>query len=459
MKLRMLQLVLILVATITSFIVLLEYKKEVIETRPKPRPVQQNDTVKLDYNEYVKLDYDEYESNQYNITKWKLFVGNHSMDDLIHDQPKVFRVNKSRTDAHEQYLKSIDSDFRESISRSVPIHCYSGEYGLFPKKYRKFIDLLVEYSHFHKHQPTTRVLVWKCIKRGFGDRLRGIAFTLALAMFSGRKLFIDWDRDTTLQYLVPNLIDWHISKSEFQNKSRNFNIVDARISKTKWKEFFQQIHGDVPHIVIATNLGLTTLFSDANRKWFKRAHIQAGFNKLSNYEINSVIGFIFRYLFKVDPMIIKEVESAMRVLQINKAPFLGLHLRTGFVGSPTLNENHQKLIKDTSEWMEAFECAVHQADTHIGNNSLIYFATDSNKAKEMAIDKFGLRFRSLDIELIHINNSKGRLDEGIINMLVEMLILSHSYVHIRGLSVFSYISETLCSIPAERVYHGAHYCK
>ncbi len=41
-----------------------------------------------------------------------MFVGNHSMDDLIHDQSKVFRVSKSRTDAHEQYLKSIDSDFR-----------------------------------------------------------------------------------------------------------------------------------------------------------------------------------------------------------------------------------------------------------------------------------------------------------------------------------------------------------
>ncbi len=446
MRLR-LPLFIVLVATLTSVIVLLEYKKGVVgnSTSPKPRPVKQNDTVKLgDYN---------------NITKWKLFVGNHSMDDLIHDQPKVFVV--------KQYLKSIDSDFRESISRSVPIHCHSGEYGLFPKKYRKFIDLLVEYSHFHKHQPTTRVLVWKCLKGeicgGFGDRLKGITLTLALAMFSRRKLFINWERDTTLQYLEPNLIDWnsqHIGTSEFQNTSTS-TLFYSNSNKKNWEKFLQQIHGDVPHIVLGTNLDLQIPLNylDTGQKWLKKSFTLAGLVDLSIYEINSVLGLAFRYLFKVDPMIIKEVESAMRVLQINDTPFLGLHLRAGFVGSPTLDENHQKIIKNTSRWMEAFECAVHQADTHIGNNSLIYFATDSNRAKEMAIDKFGLRFRSLDMELIHIDHSKGKLDEGIINMLVEMLILSQSYVHIRALSGFSYVSETLCSIPAERVYHGAHYCK
>ncbi len=445
---RLLVLVFILVA-------ILQYK--VIVNRPgpssrpsqakvKPRPVQQSDTVKLD---------------RY---KWKLFVGNYSMDDLPHDQPEVFRVNKSIMDAHKEYLKSIDSDFRESISRSVPIYCNSGEYGLFPKKYRMFMDLLVKYSHFHKHQPTTRVLVWKCLKGefcgGLGDRLRGITFTLALAMFTGRKLFINWERDTTLQYLEPNLIDWHISTSEFQNRSTSiYNSVGGHINEADWQKFLQQIRGDIPHIVIGTNRVLTKLFKKASKNLFKNAYIHAGFNNISHYEINSLIGFTFRYLFKVDPMIIEEVESAMRVLQINKAPFLGLHLRTGFVGSSTRDDNFSKLIKDTSKWMEAFECAVHQADTHIGNNSLIFFATDSNVAKEMAISKFGLRFRSLDMELLHIDYSKDELDKGIINMLVEMLILSQSYVHIRGLSGFSYVSENLCSIPAERVYHGDHYCK
>ena len=86
--------------------------------------------------------------------------------------------------ARNEYLMSIDSDFRTNISHSVPIHCYSGEYGLFPKKYRKFIDLLIEYSRFHSHQPTTKVLFWQCSRRGIcgglGDRMRGVPLSLVL---------------------------------------------------------------------------------------------------------------------------------------------------------------------------------------------------------------------------------------------------------------------------------------
>ncbi len=211
--------------------------------------------------------------------------------------------------------------------------------------------------------------------------------------------------------------------------------------------------------MIDTNLEFYSLFiedSIIGQKWLKDAFTQVGFNELSNYEINSIMGLAFRYLFKVDPMIIKEVESAMRVLQINKAPFLGLHLRTGFVGSRFF-ERHTKLSQDTSKWTNVFERAVRQADKDIGNNSLIFFATDSSKAKEMAVNKFGLRFRSLNMDVIHIDKSSN--NNGLISMLVEILILSQSYAFIRGLSGFAYVSESICSVPAEHAYHGARdYC-
>ncbi len=197
---------LVVLFTIVITLVLWEHKKEVVETRPIPRPVvERSDTV------IVKQLYKAPANSAEN--KWKLFLGiNHSMDDLKDIQSKVFQVNEYKMDAHEQYLKSIDSDFRESISRSVPIHCYSGEYGLFPKKYRKFIDLLVEYSHFHNHQPTTRVLVWECLRTG---TCGGIA--LGLAMLSGRKLFIDWKADNLLQYLEPNVINCIVRSGRTQH--------------------------------------------------------------------------------------------------------------------------------------------------------------------------------------------------------------------------------------------------
>ena len=101
--------------------------------------------------------------------KWTLFLGNQSIDNSKYNPPKVFQADESKMDAsRKDYFMSIDPDFRKNISRSVPIHCYSGEYGLFPKKYRKFIDLLIEYSHFHNNQTTatTKVLVWQCSRIG-----------------------------------------------------------------------------------------------------------------------------------------------------------------------------------------------------------------------------------------------------------------------------------------------------
>ncbi len=87
----------------------------------------------------------------------------------------------------------------------------------------------------------------------------------------------------------------------------------------------------------------------------------------------------------MDPMIIKEVESAKKILQINNTTFLGMHLRTGFVGSKRINDSYQ--VKNNASWMKSLEYAVHRADKQIGYESLIFFATDSDIAKPYRQDK------------------------------------------------------------------------
>ncbi len=42
--------------------------------------------------------------------------------------------------------------------------------------------------------------------------------------------------------------------------------------------------------------------------------------------------------------------------------------------------------------MKSLEYAVHRADKQIGNESLIFFATDSDMAKEMAIAKINMDY-------------------------------------------------------------------
>ena len=64
----------------------------------------------------------------------------------------------------------------------LPIRCFPGSEGLFPKKYDKLLLSLAEYAVLHCKTSNVRKLIWKCgpgdLCGGLVDRLRGIAFTL-----------------------------------------------------------------------------------------------------------------------------------------------------------------------------------------------------------------------------------------------------------------------------------------
>ena len=44
----------------------------------------------------------------------------------------------------------------------LPITCFPGSEGLFPKKYTKFLLALAEYAPFHSNTSNVRKLIWKC---------------------------------------------------------------------------------------------------------------------------------------------------------------------------------------------------------------------------------------------------------------------------------------------------------
>ena len=78
----------------------------------------------------------------------------------------------------------------------LPIKCFSGNEGLFPNKYDKLLLTLAEYATFHSEAGNAYYLIWECEAGGdcggLGDRLRGIALTLLLAVFSRRRLLLYW---------------------------------------------------------------------------------------------------------------------------------------------------------------------------------------------------------------------------------------------------------------------------
>ena len=85
-----------------------------------------------------------------------------------------------------------------------------------------------------------------------------------------------------------------------------------------------------------------------------------------------------------------------RALQLTNQPYAGVHLKTGFVGVKGTNDqfDHPKIIKGKANWKTVLGCTVSKANDLLGNSNLMFLATDSNVAKEIAINMQVGRFKN-----------------------------------------------------------------
>ena len=318
-----------------------------------------------------------------------------------------------------------------------------------------------------------RVLAWHCRLHGcggIGDRLRGVLSTFALALFSRRRFVMYWGAPNENLYLRPNMINWDdkqaIDKIR-QSKKNDTNVkklyvdsVPFFFKRKTWQSNLSIIQGDTPIVALATNIEVNSLLSNyttTGQKWIKEGLNQAGLANLSKRDLINLSGIVFRYLFVLEPSLINEVKSAMTVLGIDGIPYVGLHIRTGFDGSHTVKDDSNiKCIKDRKKWMKALQCAVDRANKYTGNNSYIFLATDSHSVRDLAVSKFGLRFRSLDIGGFHIGKMKqhhvitNEEDKGILSMLVDVILLARSYILVRWSSGYAHMAAVMCGIPKKR---------
>ena len=403
---------------------------------------------------------------------WKLYTGKRA----LHDNHKMDHKN-----SHQRDSTSIDKGIREGIeNKSIPFQCYPGEYGFFPPKYQKFINLLTEYTMNESKMSNKRVLAWHCRSDhpcgGIGDRLRGVLTTFALAIFSRRRFVMYWEAPSENLYLRPNMINWDdkqtideikLSKKNDTNVQKfivriiapNYFSVAQRLKS--WQSHLSIIRGDTPIVALATNIEVDSLLSNyttTGQKWIREGLNQAGLANLSKRDLIDLLGIVFRYLFVLEPSLINEVKNAMTVLGIDGIPYVGLHIRTGFHGSHTVRDDPNiKYIKDRTKWMKILQCAVDRANKYIGNNSYIFLATDSPLVRDLAMSKFGLRFRSLDIGGFHVDkmNKQSHVitneeDKGIVSMLVDVILLARSYILVRWSSSYAHIAAVICGIPKKR---------
>ena len=389
-----------------------------------------------------------------------------------------------------------------NLLHSLQLTCHSGSEGLLPKKYERFLQYLDEYATFHRDSVTsdeTPTLVWLCDAYqhcgGLADRMKGITYSLLVAMFTRRRLQLSWGGSLYGEqtYLKPNAIDWTVPSEQFGEVgyySEDYFAFDPNLETgLHFLHLFSVLGGigidvsveDLEHslrliaesnsssnkvIILSTNLEPNALMNrtkNLGQQWIIDGLKQYGLYQLSFQDLDDLVGIVFRYLFQFTDELIAELSSARGVLGISEhQKYTGVHLRTGFAGSPSQETvDHPKLIRTKQEWERVLNCAVKTADSLLGQTSVLFLATDSSLVKHLAIAEHGSRFRTLDNTLIHLDRMEKyphepfqNETEGTLSTWIDFLLLAESYAQVRTDSGFPFAAGQLCSLPPTRTYNG-----
>ena len=355
----------------------------------------------------------------------------------------------------------------------LPIKCLSGSEGLFPKKYDKLLLTLAEYAKFHSKAGNAHCLIWKCEAGfdcgGLGDRLRGIALTLLLAVFSRRRFLLYWGTPNGEHiYLKPNVINWKSEKSNVE-KATFFSVMQLNSALNAIS-----LNNSV-NIAMSTNFELELVKTMKNRpQWLIDGTKRTGLNDLSNHDINELFGITLRYLFQIRDDVIAKVNAAKLSMNLSKQKYVAVHVRTGFVGSELAKREYkdhtQKLLPKKEQWEQMLTCAVAVANNVTGPSSPIFLATDSELVKDLARHMYGGRFKTLDLVFTHVDYINKKIGaniaerKGLISVWVDFLLLAQSYAQVRSGadciwgSGFALGSGHLCALPRNRTFIGLNKC-
>lgn len=411
--------------------------------------------------------------------QWKMYVNSKYSDsdrNYFYDGSKHGPLSPSTCKRH--YLK-LTSDVPMKLQLKMLsgffLTCYPQKEGIFPKIYTKFLSVLSKYADDHHRMSNShRTLVWQCPVNedcgGLADRFKGMTFALLLAIFSNRRFVLDWQSPENV-YFKPNIINWmdrnlqkilrspnythclpdgHFFKFHLYEDSKYPFFID---SKDTVQKYFDVLAGNESVVVMVTNMevSLISQYLRKTKSWITKGYQRAGLLNLKDHELGDILGLVLRYLFQLNTELSNHLVKARKVLKLTGQAYTGLHLRSGFVGVKHAKEwPHKKLISDKKKWEVILQCAVTTANKFLGNNSLIFLATDSDIIKEMAVSKYGLRFRTLSNYLVHVGTMDRKRkpikeeEEGIIFTLVDLLLLAESYVLVRGYSGYAWVSGLLC---------------
>ena len=348
--------------------------------------------------------------------------------------------------------------------------CYPDSGSMIRPKQERFMKALAKYVQFHRNtaiKKHARKLMWVCLHDcgGLGDRIKGMTYTLLLAMFSQRRLLITWESyDYTFLKPVLNFTShYHGRVLQLSSVFGEYGIDKKPAAASK---ILKSVGGKRRDIYLASNLEPYKLLSSKKRnlgiQWIVNGLKNTGLGDFRPEDMDGLLGPVFNYLFRLDSNLLDKVNQARSILGLEGNPYVGVHVRTGFAGAKFQEpDKNPKLVRQQHSWEEILECAVRTADRLLGNDSLIFLACDSIKVKDIAQKRYGQRIRTLHKKLMHVDRlPAGRKPEekraAILAMWMDLILMAESYALVRTDSGFAILAGQLCSLADNRTIHGLH---
>ena len=383
--------------------------------------------------------------------------------------PGSRQIQRSRQLHHSiitRHLKGFDGLSCESSVCTGP-HCIHLFY------LWKMVHL---YSSFHAdgikqiregNSNSVRTLTWYCggldSCGGLGYRFQGMTVTWILGMLTGRVVLFKWSRESTEnKHLIPNMIDWRYLDYKLEGSSFDVGSFADFVEKFGIKNIYKYhykllkaVTGNTMHVQAHYNLlvRLNDLIFKDNLHYELPVGNIPGMRLPSppqfHPELTESVGILSMFNFT------DKLKSYIRSVQLhlhnvtNGSKYVALHLRTGRFDD-FFEAKMQKRSANRSDWKIAADCALKQADKHIGPNSIVLVVSDSTEAKNWLAQEYP-RVRTFDTKIVHLDMSSTVDEEGMLGVWQDITTLAQAFVLVKHVSTFSDIPALMCRIPSNRI--------
>ena len=361
---------------------------------------------------------------------------------------------------------NIDSDnLISEMSRKMSLQGIQCEELSYTKrdmiKLKKYWKLINDYRVFHEDgirklnggkSSDVRTLTWHCADAydcdGLGHRVNGITAFLLLAIASNRVLLLKWDKMSVENaYLLPNMIDWRYPNHSLNGSFKDLGRFFTGGQDKKPITMIEPLTGDTNHLEMLFNR-----LSSMN-KFIKQLNKEQnnGLSKPVDLHLFQVMSFMS--LFKISEELQLFSDTIRKKLDLQGKRYVALHIRTGQIE----HIGRGRFISANNDTKSAVECAIRQADKHIGPDGIIVVVSDSGSLKQKLANEYS-RVKVLNNTIAHSDKAKNLNNTDMLGTWQDIIIMAEAHILVYHMSTFPEMSIAMCGLPKERIV-DLEYCQ